>query len=196
MATERRQPVTLDELLRKALDLVEALKARSVLIGGLAVGIVGEARVTQDVDLILAFPVRKLSTLASRAKAAGFTVAGSSLDEAKATGALRLGWRGLHVDLILASTKFEESVFARSSTVTLLGRHLCVPTPEDLILLKLVPGREKDLLDAKTVIIRHRDRLNRSYLERWAQKLSDEAEDSRIWQTLQRLLREAHEQGR
>lgn len=190
MGIDEPRPATLEELLRKALDLVEELQTRALLIGGLAVGVVGEARVTQDVDLILALPLSRLGTLVKRARATGFAIAPASLKEAKLTGAVRLRWRGLHADIIFASTDFEESVFRRRVTVTLAGRAVSVPSPEDLILLKLVPGREKDLLDAKSILLRHRRHLDRSYLERWAQRLSDEAEDLRMWQTLKRLLAE------
>lgn len=184
------KPATLEELLAKTLDLVEGLRIPSLLVGGLAVGIVGEARVTEDVDLILALPIHRLVTLAQRAKAAGFSVATASLEEAKATGAVRFRWHGLHVDVILTSTAFERSAFARKLVVTLAGRKMSVPSPEDLILLKLVPGRDKDLLDVKGIMVRHRHRLDRKYLAHWAERLDDEAQESRIWTTLHRLLAE------
>ena len=142
-------------------------------------------------DLILALPIRRLPTLVRRAKAAGFSVPSASVEQAKVMGALRLVWRGFHVDMILTSTAFERSAFSRKLTVQISGRSVHVPSPEDMIVLKLVPGRPKDLLDIQGILVRHRGRLDRAYLKRWAQRLSDEAEDSRIWETLQRLLREA-----
>ncbi len=183
---------TLDALLVKTLDLVTTLQVPSLLIGGLAVGVVGEARLTQDVDLILALPIRKLRMFTQRATEAGFFISRVALEEAPVTGAVRLTWRGLHLDVIFASTAFERSAFARKLTVTLMGRWVSVPTPEDLILLKLIPGRDKDLLDAKTIVVRHRGRLDVRYLEQWAQRLSDEAEDVRIWQNVQRVLQETN----
>ena len=185
-----RKPETLDDVLRRVLDIVEALRIPYLLIGGLAVGVVGEARMTQDVDLIVVLPIRRLSVFAKRAQAWGFLIAEASLKEARMTGAVRLRWGDFHVDVIFASTAFERSAFARKLSVTLAGRTVYVPSPEDLILLKLVPGREKDLFDVKGIIVRHQARLDRNYLEQWAQRLSDASEDSRIWETLQRLLNE------
>ena len=59
----------------------------------------------------------------------------------------------------------------------------------NLDLLKLVPGRSKDLFDIESILLRHRGKLDLTYLEHWAQRLADEMEEVRIWNTLQRLLK-------
>ena len=46
-----------------------------------------------------------------------------------------------------------------------------------MILLEIIPGRDKDLLDAKSIVLRHKGKLDTDYLETWATKLCDEAED-------------------
>lgn len=191
MSSTNKHKPNLDALLRKTCGLLNRWKMPYLLIGGLAVGVVGEARMTHDVDVIVAIPLAALATFASRARAVGFVVAKGSLEEAAVTGALRLTWSGLHVDVIFASTEFERSAFSRRRRVQLAGRQTCVPTPEDLILLKLVPGRPKDVSDVESILLRHRGKLDLSYLERWAQALSDEMEDVRIWDMLQRLLKDA-----
>jgi len=56
--------------------------------------------------------------------------------------------------------------------------------------LKLIPGCERDILDAKTIFERNRGKLDMKYLENWAQKLSDEAESLRIWNTFKKLFKE------
>ena len=191
MATRKHQQPSLDALLRKIVDVLDRWKIPHLLVGGLAAGIVGEPRITLDVDLIVAIPLSERTTFAKRARAAGFAIAKESEEEAGVTGALRLRWRSLHTDVIFASTEFERSAFGRKRRVRVAGRNVYVPSPEDLILLKLVPGRKKDLFDVESVLLRHRGKLDRTYLERWAQRLSDEMEDTRIWETLQRLLKEA-----
>ena len=46
-----------------------------------------------------------------------------------------------------------------------------------MILLEIIPGRDKDLLDAKSIVLRYKGKLDTDYLETWATKLCDEAED-------------------
>jgi len=182
---------SLGGVLQKVLGCLRQLKVSYLIIGGVAQAVIGEPRFTQDVDCIIAVPPRQLARVLDGLAAAGFTVDRRAARERfKTTGTFNVSRGRWRVDFIVASTPFEERAFKRAQRLRLYDMEARLPTPEDLILLKLVPGREQDLLDAKTVMIRHRDRLDRAYLEHWAQQLSDEAEDSRVWDTLQRLLRD------
>lgn len=174
--------------------LLEQAQVPYLIVGGMAQAVIGEPRMTQDVDCIVFVQPPQVSGLLDRFSRAGFAVDRPGvLQRIESTGTFNVHRGRWRVDIILASTEFEQSALQRAQRLRLYDMEVNLPTPEDLIILKLVPGREKDLLDAKTVMIRHRDRLDRTYLERWAQQLSDEAEDPRIWQTLQRLLKEVDE---
>ncbi len=52
-------------------------------------------------------------------------------------------------------------------------------------------GRDKDMLDAKSIVIRHKNKLDRKYLGKWIQQISDEAQDMTIWNRLIKLLTDA-----
>jgi hypothetical protein len=107
------------------------------------------------------------------------------------TGTLRLR-RGLfQLDLILASLPFEDAAFRRSFRKRLFGRTVHLPTPEDLILFKVLAGRDKDLLDAVGVARRHFARLDRAYLERTMQELCELAQDMAPWRRLKEMLEKA-----
>ncbi len=47
-----------------------------------------------------------------------------------------------------------------------------------------------DLLDAERIVMRHKEKLDIGYLQSWARKLSDQAEDMRIWNELKTLLKD------
>lgn len=182
-------PGLLDKLYQKTINLLEKEKIPYLLIGGLAVGILGEPRMTQDIDLILFIPKTSIPNFLKKLKNEGFGFnLHAVLKDLELKGAFRISYQELWVDFIVSSTAFENSAFKRKTKVKLLGKTVNIPSPEDLILLKLIPGRERDILDAKSIIERHRGRLNKHYLEEWAQKLSDEAEDLRIWNTLKKIL--------
>ena len=74
--------------------------------------------------------------------------------------------------------------------VSLYGVRGFFPTPEDLILLKLIPGRAKDIADVETLVSRNAGKLDEEYLRDWAMRLCDEAQDMRIWNILNDLLGE------
>jgi hypothetical protein len=180
---------SLDRLYAKTLSFLEKEKVPYLLIGGLAVGVLGEPRMTQDVDLIIFIPKKSAPEIIKKAIKAGFRANPAVVvRDIDLKGAFRLDFESLWVDIIISSTEFENSAFKRKKQIELLGKKTYLPSPEDLILLKLIPGRDKDILDIKSIIERYKGKLNKDYLEKWAQKLSDEAEDLRIWNTLKKLL--------
>jgi hypothetical protein len=66
-----------------------------------------------------------------------------------------------------------------------------MPSPEDLILFKVLAGRDKDLLDAAGIVRRHAGRLDRSYLEATLQPICDLAEDLGALRRLRSVLAKA-----
>ena len=184
-------PDSLPGVFRDVVRMLEQSRIPYLVIGGMAQAVIGEPRLTQDLDCIVAVPPKRRQSLLDALQRAAFEVNPSvAVQRINATGTFSVRRGNWRVDFILASTAFEQSAFQRAQRVRLYDVEANFPTPEDLILLKLVPGRDKDLLDVNTVMVRHRDRLDRAYLETWAQRLSDEAQDARIWQILQRLFKE------
>ena len=171
---------------------LDAQKIEYFILGGVAVGVHGEPRFTYDLDLDLFIPKDKVPFFLTKAKKALFKVGvKEAIRNVQNFGTFRMFVQDLQVDVILASTELEKSALERSRAVKLFGRSMQFPSPEDLILLKIIPGRAKDLMDAESIVLRHKNRLDADYLKKWAQKISDEAENYRVWQTLQKLLKVA-----
>lgn len=109
--------------------------------------------------------------------------------DAKERGVFQINYGDFHIDFIIASTDLEREAFRRKKVIRLYNIEAFFPTPEDLILLKIISARTQDLLDAEKIGIRHKEKLDINYLEDWAKKLSDEAQDIRILDELHKLLR-------
>jgi hypothetical protein len=162
-----------------------------IVIGGIAASAIGEPRLTADVDVDIVINKEDVPDFLSKATKAGFDVpVKKCLKSAEQVGVFQISFGDYHVDFIIASTDLEVQAFKRRKSIQLHGVKAFFPTPEDLILMKIIPGREKDLLDAKGVIIRHKRKLDIQYLKTWAMKLCEEAQDMRIWQTLSKLLKD------
>jgi hypothetical protein len=181
-----------DDFCRFAFSFLQQEGVRFLVIGGLAVVAVGEPRTTGDADAIAFMSAGEAASLISRAVAAGFELQESvERERLETTGTLRFR-RGLfQIDLITASLPFEEVAFERAQYHQLFGIRLPFASPEDLILFKVLAGRDKDMLDAIGIARRHRDHLDRAYLERTLQPLCELAEDMTAWQRLKRVLAEA-----
>ncbi|MEJ2703404.1 MAG: DUF6036 family nucleotidyltransferase [Sedimentisphaerales bacterium] len=162
-----------------------------IVIGGIAASTIGEARVTVDVDVDIVMSIDDLPDFLNKAKEAGFSISMKKcMESAKQMGVFQISSGDYHIDVIIASTGLETQACARRKSIQLHGVKAFFPSPEDLILLKLGPGRAKDIADVEGLIARHGDKLDKEYLETWAMKLCDEAEDMRIWTELNRLLKD------
>ena len=75
------------------------------------------------------------------------------------------------VDFLFADDDFQKEALSKRQTINIADFTVNIPTPEDLILLKLISGREQDILDAKKVFRMQIDHLDMIYMQRWAEKL-------------------------
>ncbi|MBI4565158.1 MAG: hypothetical protein HY716_10745 [Planctomycetes bacterium] len=159
-------------LLLSALDALESTTFDYVIYGGLAAGIWGEPRYTDDVDVVIFLHERELPEFLRAAAAHGFSV-----DEDLAVQHVQVsGWARIplgdrnspwHVDLCLGDSPFDQSALARRKKIHLFERAAWVASAEDVILYKLVSGRPVDLVDISGIISRQSG-LDEAYLRRWA----------------------------
>jgi hypothetical protein len=182
-----------DRFCRASFDLLDASGLPHLVIGGLAVIALGEPRTTADVDVLVYASDAEAEALVAQAIAAGFDARLEiERERLHATGTLRLRHGPFQLDAITASMPFEEDVRRRAIKKRMFGRQVLLPTPEDLVILKVLAGRDKDLLDAVGVARRHRSRLDRAYVERVIQDVCEAAEDVSHWERLQQVLRKAN----
>jgi hypothetical protein len=181
--------ILLEEVFSKLVSFLNKEKLEYIIIGGIAVGVLGEPRVTGDIDVDILLEKNDVADFLEKIKKSGFkTNKQKSIERAKKTNIFQIDYKDYHVDFIIASIELEKEAFRRKKAITLHGVKAFFPTPEDLILLKIIPGRPKDLIDAENVAIRNKGKLDTRYLKNWAQRLSDETEDMRIYNNLQKLL--------
>lgn len=162
--------------------LLEAAGIQSVVIGGLAIAVWGEPRVTKDVDLRVwlerAQANRLLSTLSADFK---------FLSEAPETKLQQAGFvftednKGVRVDFLLADNDFDIATVQRGSRVEpIAGWPMTVCSAEDLIVSKLITLRPRDEEDARLVIRRQHGKLDDGYVEQWLQAFEQALDDSTL----------------
>lgn len=183
--------ILLEDVYKKVVTFLNREEYKYLIIGGIAAGTFGEPRITGDVDVDILIDKENVPVFLDKAITAGFEVLKEKcLASVEKTGVFQINFEDFHVDFIIASTDLETTAFERTKTIKLYGIKAFFPSPEDLILMKIIPGRDKDLFDAKSIVLRHKGKLDTSYLETWATKLCDEAEDMRISRVLNKLLKD------
>ena len=118
-----------DVFCRAAFDLLTQARVRFLVIGGLAVAVIGEPRVTGDVDVVAFTSTAGAERLIDRAKAAGFDVdPAAERERLRTTGTLRFRRGRYQLDVIRASLPFEDAALARGMRRRLFGRMVRLPT--------------------------------------------------------------------
>src|SRR5258708_39283399 len=121
-----------------------------VVIGGIAAGLLGTPRVTHDVDVLVVIDEGAWSEFLEEARRFGLEARiPDALGFARTHRVLLMvhGPSGWEVDVTIGALDFERELIARSTTVTVGRVRVPVPTPEDLIILKVIPRRPNDLAD-------------------------------------------------
>jgi hypothetical protein len=146
-------------------------------------------RTTADAGVIAFLSVDEAESLIDEARAADFQLDPQAEKESLQTaGTFSPAMPPFHLDIILASLPFEEAAFQRATIRSIFGLRLRFPCPEDLIALKVLAGRRRDLLDAEGVARRHAATLDRTRLEETIRPLCDPAEDTTPWERRQDIL--------
>jgi hypothetical protein len=181
--------VKLEDLFRKTVQFLERYKFPYLIIGGIAAGVLGEPRTTGDIDIDINIKKNSIKDFLNLVKKAGFIFNRAEvMKSVKETGTFKLWLGDFHIDFIIASTKFEANAFLRKQKIKLFRTEANFPSNEDMILLKIIPDRPIDKFDAENITKRHKGKLDEKYLLEWAMKLSEEAEDLRVYNEVKKLL--------
>ncbi|HYV93053.1 MAG TPA: hypothetical protein VE978_14780 [Chitinophagales bacterium] len=78
---------------------------------------------------------------------------------------------GIRVDLIFTFLGYEREAIKRSVEVLLLDYPVKFASKEDLIILKLVAGREIDLVDLKAILLKQKE-VDEHYILKWLKEFS------------------------
>lgn len=147
----------LNEALRKVVTALDRLGVPYALIGGLALAARGAVRATQDVDLIVAIPIREAPSLERSLRESGFKSRfhrGVADDPIAGVIRLAVPVAGAEVkcDILFASLPWQTRTVTNATPVNLGNFVVRVAQPAELFLLKLYAGGPQDLLDAAQLL--------------------------------------------
>jgi predicted nucleotidyltransferase len=154
---------------------LEDQRIEYMLIGGLAVGIWGKPRATVDIDFLVAIGLGDFDALKQKLiKSSRFVFMHDKPMVFGKITFLRATLKSntdISVDFLFADDEFKNRALQRKETVKVKDFSVNISSPEDLILLKLLSGREQDRLDAEKIIKIQKENLDMEYIKKWLQRL-------------------------
>jgi hypothetical protein len=94
---------------------------------------------------------------------------------------------GVDIDISVGSLLFEEEALARGQHRKVGGVLLLLPTPEDLIIMKAVAHRDRDLSDIEGVLDTN-PKLDKKRIRHWVGAFAESLEMPELLDDLERLL--------
>lgn len=179
-------------------DLVAWLHAAhvpGVVIGGVAASLLGRPRVTRDVDVLVVLEEAEWARFLAAGEQFGFTPRRpDAIEFAREARVLLVqhGPSGIDVDIVFGALPFEEEAVAKAVWVNVAGVRLPLPTAEDLIIMKAVAHRPRDLGDIEAVLDAH-PRLDTQRVRRWVREFSTALEMPDVLNDLERILKKRNE---
>lgn len=172
-------------------NLLNRFPNHGVIIGGIAASILGKPRLTADLDALMMLPLQDIPELIRAAKQEGITprIQGAE-DFARKNRMLlmRHDSSGTNIDISLGALPFEQETVDRSQDVQVANNLLLrLPTPEDLVILKAVAHRPKDMLDIQGIIDSFPD-FDRERIKFWVRQFAEALEMPELWDDLVLLL--------
>jgi hypothetical protein len=166
------------QTIAQLLPVLDHLAAPYALMGGIAVRAYGIPRPTYDVDFTLALPRERLHELYDGVQQIGYTVPEPFqqgwVDQVSGLPLVKFRWyrqgQGIDIDIFLAEAPFQHEVLRRRRSLQLNGLTAWLVSPEDLVLLKLLAARPRDLADIGDVLFTQ-GQLDEAYLRHWADQL-------------------------
>lgn len=164
--------------------LLSQFDNQGIIIGGIAVSLLGQARFTEDLDAMVLLSIDEIPHFLEVAEKEGIEPRIAQADDfARRNRVLLLRHTASHtdIDISLGVLPFEQEMVARSQVHEIddaLKIHL--PTPEDLIIMKAIAHRPKDLLDIQG-IIRNHPHLDRRRIQDWVTQFADLLEKPELW---------------
>jgi predicted nucleotidyltransferase len=183
-------PITLLEPLDALQHLIQQFGNRGIVIGGVAASLLGQPRLTVDLDAIILLSIEDLQKLIEFANELGME---PRIKDAEAFARknrvllLRHEQTGINIDISLGILPFEFEMIERGQEINVGGIQVRLPTPEDLIIMKAIAHRSKDLEDIKTVAASHPN-LDKKRIQFWVEQFGTALESPNLWKEIKKLL--------
>lgn len=141
----------------------------SIVIGGVAVGIWGEPRVTRDIDIKVLLKRSEANQLLDILSDDYESLITNPLEALKKQALVFVEDRyGTRLDLLLADTPYDVLAIERGKEIKLEPTSIIrVCTAEDLIIYKMISTRLRDHEDVRGIIRRQGDSLDDGYVIEW-----------------------------
>lgn len=180
-----------EKLLAKISGGLNSLKIPYMVIGGQAVLVYGEPRLTKDIDITVGVGIDRLGSVRNLVKRLGFRVLVNDVEKfVRKTMTFPVADKksGIRLDIIFSFSDYERQAIANAKKIRIAGSTVRFASLEDVVIHKIIAGRPRDLEDVKSILLKNR-RYNSKYILGWLKKF-DESLDTKFRKSFKDVVSE------
>ncbi|MBV6394484.1 MAG: hypothetical protein HFACDABA_00049 [Anaerolineales bacterium] len=163
---------------------------RGVVIGGIAVGLLGKPRFTADIDAMFLLYNADLPRFLELARAEDIVPRIENAEVfARKSRVLLLRHvpTQTDIDISMGAPVFEEEAVERGTVKSFANLTVRLPTPEDIIIMKAIAHRPKDLEDIRTIVDKNPN-LDIPRIEHWVKDFAKVLYAPELWEEIRKIL--------
>ena len=163
-----------------------------MVVGGQAVLLYGEPRITRDIDIALGVDVDHLGEVLAAVQELNLKPLPQEIESfVRETMVLPTleEHTGIRVDFIFSCTPYETGAIKRVKKIKIMGQEVNIASPEDLIIHKIFAGRPRDREDVRTVLLKNPD-VDLQYIKEWLKEFDESSEEKGFLKTLEGIVKE------
>ena len=150
-----------------------------IIIGGQAVLLYGEPRLTKDIDITIGLNIDMVEKIVKIMQDISLKPLPKDIHQfVKQTMVLPLieTESGIRVDLIFSFSQFEQDALKRANVITINNTGVRYASLEDMIIFKVFSGRPRDIEDARKILVKNKN-ADIKYIREQLKILSFEEKD-------------------
>ncbi len=179
----------LEASVHAAIAFMEERGFRYALIGGIALAQWGVVRATYDVDFKVLVPNNEYFVVRDALRGAFPERARPEVPQNPLIVDVIVG--GIVIDFLLALPGYEEEIVEHAVQRDLNGWSAWVCSAEDLIIQKVVAGRDKDWLDVEALLFEQHHAFDQAYVDNWLMEFAEALDNGDLLTRYKRLLAQA-----
>ena len=162
-----------------------------MIIGGQAVLLYGEPRLTRDIDITLGVNTEYVDELLKVIRELSLKPIPENIklfvQQTMVLPALE-ETTGIRVDFIFSFTTYEIEAIKRARKITIMGQEVCFASPEDVIIHKIFAGRPRDIEDVRSIILKNSD-MDIQYIRSWLKEFDKSSDKKDFLKTFEEVLK-------
>ena len=140
-----------------------------IIIGGQAVLLYGEPRLTRDIDITLGFGADKYKEIIDIVKQLNFKVLvddpSSFISQFMVLPVIDEN-SGIKIDFIFSFSVYEKKAIDRANKINIDGIEVNFSSLEDVLVHKIIAGRPRDIEDIRNILLKNK-KIDKEYVLKW-----------------------------